>query len=314
MPSPSDDRSRLAVLLDGLADREGTQSTLIPGVDLGRVSEPSRRKPLVYEPMLLFLGQGRKRARLGDEVIEYGPGRYLALSVPVPVECEVTASAEEPLLALKLTVEPEMLADLLVKMDEPAPLDGPVPRGICSRPMTPALEEAVIRLLECLRTRVDSRVLGPQIVREIVFRVLQDPQGGALRALATRSDQFMRIARVLTRMREDTARPLDVEGLARLAAMSPSTFHQHFKSVTGTSPLQYSKSLRLHRARLLLTHAGQTASSVAAAVGYESPSQFGREFKRLFGTTPGEEASSLRARLAKGSGEAREQWVPQPAL
>jgi len=307
-------RSRLAELLGELADGEGLRATSVPGVEVGRVSAPSRRKPLIYEPMLLFLGQGRKRARLGDEVIEYGPGKYLALSVPVPVECEVVASPEEPLLALKLAVEPEMLADILIKLDEPGPLDTSVPRGICARPMTRELDDALIRLLECLRSPVESRILGHQIVREIVFRVLQDQRGGALRALATRSDQFMRIARVLNRMREQYSQPLNVEALAGLASMSTSTFHQHFKAVTGTSPLQYFKSIRLHRARLMMIHADHTASSVAAAVGYESASQFGREFKRLFGRTPGEEASAAHERLAGGVEEARDRWVPLQAL
>jgi len=307
-------RSRLADLLDALADREGLQTTLVPGVEIGRVCEPARRKPLIYEPMLLFIGQGSKRARLGDEVIEYGPGKYLALAVPVPVECEVVASSEEPLLAVKLAVEPEMLADILIKLDDPGPLDSAVPRGICARPMTQELEDAVIRLLECLRSRVDSRILGHQVVREIVFRVLQDQRGGALRALATRSEQFMRIARVLNRMREDYSQPLNVEALARLASMSTSTFHQHFKAVTGTSPLQYFKSIRLHRARLMMIHAGHSASSVAGAVGYESASQFGREFKRLFGRTPGEEAAAVRERLAAGIVKARDRWMPERVL
>lgn len=118
---PRGERSRLADLIDALAAGEGTHETLVPGVELGRVSEPARHKPLIYEPMLLFLGQGRKRARVGDEVIEYGPGRYLALSVPVPVQCEVVASPEEPLLALKIDVDPELLADVLIKLDEPGP-------------------------------------------------------------------------------------------------------------------------------------------------------------------------------------------------
>lgn len=180
--------------------------------------------------------------------------------------------------------------------------------------MTPVLEDAVVRLLECLRSPVDSRVLGRQIVREIVYRVLQDQGGGALRALATRSDQFMRIARVLNRMREDYAQPLNVDALARLASMSASTFHQHFKAVTGTSPLQYSKSVRLHRARLMMVDAGQTAASVASAVGYESASQFGREFKRLFGRTPGEEAAAAREQVASQAAEVRDRWAPAPAL
>ena len=70
--------------------------------------------------------------------------------------------------------------------------------------------------------------------------------------------------------------------------MSVSAFHHNFKSVTSTSPLQYLKTYRLHKARMLMIHDGMKASAAAMRVGYESASQFSREFKRYFGVTPGE--------------------------
>jgi AraC-like DNA-binding protein len=300
-------RSRMAELLDALAVREGLHATAVPGVQLARDSQPSPRKPVLYEPMILFIGQGRKRGYLGGEVLHYDAGHYLALSVPVPVECEVDASPDEPLLALKIAVEPTLLAEILVNLDEP-PREGHVPRGIDASPLTPELGEAVVRLLECLRRPADSRILGPQTVREIVYRVLQDEGGGAgaaLRALAARNDRFMRIARVLQQIHTDSALSPSIEDLARRANMSVSTFHHNFKAVTATSPLQYLKSIRLHRARLLMVNAGHNASTAAVAVGYESASQFGREFKHFFGRPPAEEAAHIRARLAAGAADAR---------
>lgn len=76
--------------------------------------------------------------------------------------------------------------------------------------------------------------------------------------------------------------------------MSVSAFHHNFKAVTNTSPLQYVKSYRLHKARLLMVHDGLKASTAAIRVGYESASQFSREFKRLFGMTPSDEVARLR--------------------
>ena len=68
----------------------------------------------------------------------------------------------------------------------------------------------------------------------------------------------------------------------------------NFKAVTSTSPLQYLKTYRLHKARMLMIHDGMKASAAAIQVGYESPSQFSREFKRYFGMTPGEDAARIR--------------------
>jgi AraC-like DNA-binding protein len=90
-----------------------------------------------------------------------------------------------------------------------------------------------------------------------------------------------------------------METLAREAGMSVSTFHTHFKSVTASSPLQYLKTIRLHKARMLMVHDGLSAAGAAIQVGYESASQFSREFKRHFGGAPAAVASQLRASLMR---------------
>jgi len=301
---------RLAELLDALAVREGKQPTSVAGVEVSRTSYPTAGTPVIYEPMILFIAQGRKIGYLGDEVLTYDKNHYLALSVPVPFQCKVEASPEEPVLALVISVDPTMLSEILINLDEPSISDVAVPRGIYSSGMTDELRSAVIRLLECLSSPTDSRILGPQTVREIVYRVLQGEQGGAMRAMAARNDQFMRIARVLQFINTDFARPLSTEDLAKQARMSVSTFHQNFKAVTATSPLQYLKNIRLHRARLLMVNEGHNANTAATAVGYESASQFGREFKRLFGGSPADDASKLRDRLVTAKGGTLDRWVP----
>jgi len=85
-----------------------------------------------------------------------------------------------------------------------------------------------------------------------------------------------------------------VEALASEVNMSISAFHHNFKAVTSTSPLQYLKTYRLHRARMLMIYDGVKASVAALQVGYESASQFSREFKRYFGVTPSDEMARLR--------------------
>lgn len=293
-------RKRLASLLDEVAVHEGMNRTVVEGVEVARVSQSVPRAPVVYQPKILVVGQGHKRAYLGGEVYRYDPFNYLVLSVPLPAECETEATPEEPLLLLAIAVEPTMLGEMLLEMDElPTPL-GPTPRGISSTPMNEEMAGAVVRLLECLKSSTDSRILGRQTVREVVYRVLQGEQAGALRALANRDDHFARIARVLRHVHADYARQSSVEELARRAGMSVAAFHHYFKLVTASSPLQYLKRIRLDHARRLMAHDGYNAGTAARAVGYESPSQFSREFKRLFGVTPVEEAEQTRARLVAG--------------
>ncbi|WP_435017576.1 AraC family transcriptional regulator N-terminal domain-containing protein [Tundrisphaera sp. TA3] len=300
MDCPTENRLRLARLLGEVAVREGMHPTSVEGVQVVRRSAPIARAPMVYHPNIVIVGQGRKRAYVGDRVYEYDAFNYLVSSIPIPAECEADASPEEPILVVAIDVEPAMLGELILELDELAPPVGPTPRGFSTTPMGEDLVGAVVRLLECLKCPLDSRILGRQAVREIAYRVLLGEQGGSLRALASRDDHFARIARAVNYIHREHARSLSIEELARRANMSVPAFHHHFKLVTASSPLQYLKRIRLDRAKRLMAHDGYNAGTAARAVGYESPSQFSREFKRLFGVSPVEEAEQTRARLAVG--------------
>jgi len=295
-------RERLASLLGEIAVEEGLLPTRIDGVHVYRGSQSVPRGPMIYRPQIIIVGQGRKRAYLGGAVYQYDPANYLVLAVPLPAECDAEARPGEPILMVNIDVDTTLVGEMLLEIDASSARarERETPRGISSTPMNPELSGAVIRLLECLRCPVDSRLLGRQMVREVVYRVLRGEQGGALYALASRDDHFSRIARVLKYIHSEYAKPMGTEDLARRAGMSASVFHHHFKLVTASSPLQYLKRIRLHRARTLMTLDGYNAGSAARAVGYESPSQFGREFKRLFGVTPIEEAERTRTRLVAG--------------
>lgn len=77
-----------------------------------------------------------------------------------------------------------------------------------------------------------------------------------------------------------------------------SGLHHHFRQLTGMSPLQYQKWLRLNEARRLMLSEGADAATAGFSVGYESPSQFSREYARLYGAPPAAEAEAPRGRGA----------------
>jgi AraC-like DNA-binding protein len=292
---PAAANRRMTDLLRSLAIRDGNHPTSLEGVRLMRVSHPIPRMPVLYEPGIVIVGQGRKRGFLGDLVYTYDAHNYLVLSVPLPFECETEASPEEPMLAVSIRVDLGVLAELLMKMDGPRDAPAPaMPSGIYATQLDARLSEAAVRLLECLSDPADMRILGPQIIREITYRVLCGEQGGALRAAAALHSRFGQVNRALQRIHAEYHRDLNVEDLAGTAGMSPSAFHQNFKSVTSTSPLQYLKTIRLHKARMLMVYEGLRAGVAAERVGYESASQFSREFKRLFGMSPIEETEAIR--------------------
>jgi len=167
--------------------------------------------------------------------------------------------------------------------------------SVTATPMDEGLSDAAVRLLEAMRTPVDAAVLGPGVMREILYRVLCGRRGGALHSLLGMDGTRLQMHRILHRMHTDYAKRLEVAGLAMEAGMSVSALHHHFKALSGTSPLQYLKTVRLHKARMLMAQESVGASVAADRVGYESASQFSREFKRLFGFSPVEEMQRMRA-------------------
>jgi transcriptional regulator GlxA family with amidase domain len=160
----------------------------------------------------------------------------------------------------------------------------------------PAWLAPLVRYLELMDNPWDAKVLGPSTLREIHYRLLLSPIGQRLRNLLVADSHASRIAKAIRLLRSEYRSQLKVPDLAKVAGMSASSFHEHFKQVTGTTPLQFQKSLRLIEARLLLTQRCITVSDVAFAVGYESPTHFSRDYVRKFGLPPSRDAN-LHAHL-----------------
>ncbi|WP_409521571.1 AraC family transcriptional regulator N-terminal domain-containing protein [Pseudomonas sp.] len=295
MPDATARRTAMVALMQALAPCEGYNLTALPDVRFLRCNRPLARTPVLYEPGIVIVCQGSKRGFLGGREYRYDAQHYLAVSVPVPFNMETAASEEEPLLAIYLRLDMTVAAELLLQLGD-APLHAAeAPASMISSPLDEPLAEALLRLLKTLGSATDTRVLGAAQLREIYYRVLSGAQGPALRAAIDNREHFGRISAALQTIHQRYREPLDIQSLAAQASMSAATFHLHFKSVTATTPIQYLKSTRLHRARLLMLQKGVSAAQASYQVGYESPSHFGREFKRLFGLPPQQEVERLRA-------------------
>ncbi|QGZ58276.1 AraC family transcriptional regulator [Paraburkholderia acidiphila] len=292
-------QKRIIALLHALAPDEGYNLTALPGVRILRSNRPLSRTPVLYDPGIVIVCQGRKRGYFGDQLYLYDEHHYLAVSVPVPFSMETEATAEHPLLALYLHLDFALAAELAAQIDrEGAKEHVQAPQSMMSTPMDDTMQRSVLRLLEAMHRPLEAAVLGPGLLRELYFRVLTGAQGSAMREALAMKGQFGRIGKSLRLIHAGYARALDVTQLAEEAGMSVPSFHSHFKAITQVSPMQYVKSTRLHQARLLMVRQDLSAEAAGHAVGYTSPSQFSREFKRLFGLTPAAEARRMRASFA----------------
>ncbi|WP_145477149.1 AraC family transcriptional regulator [Yersinia similis] len=290
-----DIQAQMADKIARLAQGDGLTPSTVSGVKILYSTVHQPRTPVMYTPSVVIIFQGHKVGYLGSKVFQYDPKNYLILSVPLPFECETFASPEIPLAGISIQVDSRMLQDLMMSMGDDE-LEKPPGNtsGVNSAPLTEEMLCATERLLDVMPIARDARVLGPQIVREILYYVLCGSCGGALQALVNRHGHFNQITKTLRHIENQFADNLSVEQLAAEVNMSVSAFHHNFKAVTNTSPLQYLKSYRLHRARMMMLHDGLKASTAAIKVGYESASQFSREFKRYFGHTPSEDVAKQR--------------------
>lgn len=273
--------------------------TPIAGLLLSKVETAAPDHSLT-EPLLVVMAQGGKRLLLGDQAFEYRAGQCLVVSADLPVTGHfLGASPQAPSLAMGLVLRPTAIAPLL--------LEAPIGRWSRGTPGSPAIAtgdagadllDAVARTLRLLDRPTDAPVLAPLIEREILWRLLTGPHGGMIRQIGLADSGLSHVSRAIRWIRDNYAEPVTISELARLAGMSPSAFHRHFRDVTTMSPLQFQKRIRLQEARTLLISRAGDVAGVGHLVGYDSPTQFNREYRRLFGAPPGQDAARLRADTA----------------
>ncbi|MFN3809021.1 MAG: AraC family transcriptional regulator N-terminal domain-containing protein [Roseateles asaccharophilus] len=292
------------------AAEDGTHVTPLPGTKLIRCSSPTLPMPVIYEPTVCFVAQGRKRAVLGETVFHYDPRTYLVASVALPIMGTVVeASAELPYLSVQLDLDPVVLGEIALRLPR-AVKDDEAVSGLTLNEMTPGLVDAVTRLVRLLDEPQDMHALAPIAMQEIFYRLLSGPNGGAIHAMTQLGSRHAQVARAILWIRAHFSEGFRIDDLAEMASMSRSTFHEHFKAVTAMTPLEYRTQLRLQEARRLMVSEGLDAGNAGFRVGYESPSQFSRDYSRLFGLPPGKDADRLRMQTVSSRASAAHQWAP----
>lgn len=277
---------------DAHHDSQGAAVTPVPGLMAMRALYPDELQSAVNRPLVAMLLQGRKRVTVGADSHEFGPGESLLIAADLPTISQITtASPAAPYYSLVLELDPVILRSLTVEIAN-LPADAAPSLQIVQTDAQVA--DAALRLMQLLDQPAALPVLGAAYLREMHYWLLVGRHGGAIRSLAMPDSHANRIARAIAMIRQDISQSLKVEDLATVAGMSASSFHQHFRSVTTLSPLQFQKQLRLIEARRLMLAEGKTIGAAAWAVGYESVPQFTREYGRMFGTPPARDMRQAR--------------------
>lgn len=293
----------LARAIGSLVQTDGDHNTSIPALTLHRRSGPTEPLHCIYNLGLGVVAQGDKQVLLGEESIDYGPGQSMLTTIDLPVVSHVTrASGGEPFLGMMLTLDVRSIIQMASEMDEPRPRRDDASRSISFEVLDADLLDALVRLVKLLGQPALVPGLAPLVQQEVILRLLTGPHGPQLRRLVTAGSPSQQIAKAVAWLKQNFVQPLHGDDLADRAHMSPSTFRQHFRALTGVSPLQYQKQLRLQEARQLMLNENLDAGSAGGRVGYESPSQFSREYSRLFGAPPQRDVTRMRLAPVTGTG------------
>ena len=283
-------------MIGALVPYDGTIELRIPGVRVVRVSQ-TNDEPLHYvqRASLCIVAQGAKIVMIGGDTYGYEVGQMAVYSIDVPMAGRVTrASISEPYLLLMIDLDGEKVAELALRVFPHGLPQARDSRSLYVGEANTHIIDAATRLLELMSQPVDAELLAPLVRDEILIRVLRSPMGSRVAQIGKTDSSVQRIAKAVSRLRTDFDQPVNIEQLATLVNMSVTTFHRQFKAVTGMSPLQYQKTLRLQEARRLMLTAMLDAGAAGRRVGYSSAAQFTREYGRFFGSAPTKDILRLR--------------------
>ena len=290
------DISELANLINAHAPYDGEFALRVPGLAVFKISRANSSPTHgVANPAVCIIAQGAKSVMIGDDLQEYAAGQVAVFSVDVPIAAQVTkAHPAEPYLALKINVDAYRITDVAAKVfpnGVPQPKDA---RALYVGDADSHVIDAALRLMKLMSRPADAELIAPLVIEEILIRLLRSPMGSRIAQMGQVDSSLNRVAKAVSRIRENYDQLLDLEELATLVNMSVSTFHRQFKTVTSMSPLQFQKTLRLQEARRLMLTSMLDAGAAGRRVGYVSASQFTREYGRFFGSPPVKDIQRLR--------------------
>lgn len=290
------DATDLARLLRLHTPYDGDFALRLPGVHAIRLSKPSGAAMHgLQQPSACIVASGAKSVMIGDALYEYGGGQVAVFSVDLPLSWQITrATSAEPYLVLKIDLDPGRIVELAAKVfphGVPQPKEN---RALYLGSADADLIDAAVRLVELMGKPIDTELLAPLVIDEILIRLLRSPMGSRVAQMGQSDSSLHRVSAAVAWLRENFDQPMEIEDLAKRVNMSATNFHRQFKAVTAMSPLQFQKALRLQEARrLMLTNTADTGAA-GRRVGYASASQFTREYGRFFGNSPTRDIQRLR--------------------
>ena len=282
-----------------IAAVEGDHVSAIPQLSFHSRMSPTASTHCIYNLGIGIILQGDKEVVIGDQMYPCYAAQSMLTTIDLPVTSHIVkASPQKPFLAVLLLFDLQMISQVVADMPKEAlSKEDSIHHSFSVEAVDTPLIDAFLRLVKLLDEPLMAPHLAPLIQKEIIVRVLNGPHGIHLRQLVKTGSANQKIQQVVHWLKHNYIQAIRIDDLAEQAFMSSSTFRQHFREITGMSPLQYQKQLRLQEARHLMLNQNIDAGRAAGLVGYESASQFSREYSRFFGDSPQRDIQRMRQSL-----------------
>jgi signal transduction histidine kinase/ligand-binding sensor domain-containing protein/DNA-binding response OmpR family regulator len=144
---------------------------------------------------------------------------------------------------------------------------------------------------------LESRIRNLISQREHLKQALTKKLGIHITELnvTSRDEQFLQ--KIVDVIEKNVSNPeLNVEDLCQQLGVSRSVFYKKVHALTGMSPMEFTRHIRMQHAAQLLEKSQLSISQVAYQVGFNNPRYFAKYFKEVYRVLPSEYASGKRSR------------------
>src|SRR5260221_988158 len=174
--------SDLARLLHRFAAADGLHHAPSPGVHCVRYSKSDRPTKRQWRACLAIVAQGCKEVVVGSDTFAADAGQYTVAPIHLPVISRIAAAApESPFLAMLIDLDPRLLNEAAAHFEAVAPQDfAPPARGFFRGTASAEMLDVAVRLATLFRSREDAEALGPLVVKELFYYLLNVPASPAI--------------------------------------------------------------------------------------------------------------------------------------
>lgn len=289
--------SNLAQIIQSHAMRDGISETLMPGVDLIKHSSVNNMIKHNWQASYAIIIQGAKNIELGNDTLIASQGHCLVSALELPVmSCIEMASGDKPFLALRLSLDFVSIREISSKLQmHRTHFTKSNLRSIFVHQASDSMLDAATRLVKLLNNPIEAQILGPMLIKELVYHLLRSSDGELLYQFFKSGNKLQKIMEVASYIKDNLTEKIDIQMLSEKTNMSRSAFFACFKEVTSLTPIGYQKRFRLLEARRLLIEERYTSEQAGWSVGYKSAAQFSREYIRMFGDSPARDAKKSKS-------------------